>query len=573
VRRLLGSQEDVEYVGELKLDGAGIELVYENGWLVVGSTRGDGRVGEDVSTNLRFVPSIPWKLEPRTTEVPLKTAVRGEMILPIHAFERLNAARRTRGGAPFANPRNAAAGALRQFHDIDKKRLGALEFRAYAVVEGLPHDVRTQLQVLARLRAWGFEVSPQARLCPNVEAAVVYHEELLAQRNRLPIECDGAVFKVNRLDLQSELGTLPRSPRWAIAFKFPPAQETTRVEAIEAQVGRTGALTPVARLTPVRVGGVTVSHASLHNQDEVERKDVRVGDTVVVQRAGDVIPQIVGVLHEKRPASTQAYRLPSTCPVCHAATVRLAGEAVTRCPNLDCPAQLKNNLLHLASRAALDIDGLGEKLVEQLVERGFVRQLSDLFRLEPTTLAALERMGEKSTANLMASLARARNTTLPRFLIALGMRHVGSSIAELLASHFGDLEGLLRASREEIEAVPGIGPTIAESVQRFFADPRNQAEIRRLHELGVRWPSAERAPRREGPLVGKKLVLTGSLSGFSREETKQRIEAAGGHVVSSISKQTDYVVVGAEPGSKLRRAQELKIPLLDQATLETLLTQ
>jgi DNA ligase (NAD+) len=571
VRRILGSDVPVAYAGEPKLDGAGIELVYESGELVTGATRGDGRVGEDVTANLRLVLTIPRSLGDKGPKPPRHVSVRGEVILPIAGFERLNQKRAKRGEEPFANPRNAAAGSLRQLHDIDRERLRSLEFRAYAIGEGVPTGVRTQMQVLAALRGWGFVVSPESELCQDVEQTIVYHARMLKKRDALPIESDGTVFKVDRLDLQTEIGELPRSPRWAIAYKFPPQQETTVVEAIEVQVGRTGALTPVAKLRPVRVGGVTVSNASLHNQDELDRKDVRVGDTVLVQRAGDVIPQIVLVVKEKRPRGTHPFHLPVKCPVCGAAVVRLEGEAVTRCTNLDCPAQLKNNVLHMASRGALDVDGLGEKLVDQLVDRGLVKRLSDVFDLDEATLAGLDRMGEKSAANLVAALERARDTTLPRFLLALGIGHVGATVADLLARHFRDLDPLMHASIEEIDAVPGIGSTIAESVARFFADPRNAAEVKRLRQHSIRWPKGLPAPPREGPLVGKTLVLTGTLHGMSRDEAKARIEGAGGRVAGSVSKKTDYVVAGEEPGSKLAKAQELGVSVLDETGLEALL--
>jgi DNA ligase (NAD+) len=570
VRRLLQADAPIAYAGEPKLDGAALELVYENGRLAVGATRGDGRVGEDVTPNVREVRTIPDRLA--GDDAPARVSVRGEVVLPRKAFARLNRLRAERGEEPFVNPRNAAAGSLRQKDDVDVERLRSLEFRAYALAEGRPRAADTQMKALAQLRAWGFRVTEQAELCPDVEAALAYHARMQSARDTLPIEVDGTVFKVNRISLQEELGELPRAPRWAIAFKFPPQQETTVVEAIEVQVGRTGALTPVAKLRPVFVGGVTVSNASLHNQDEVERKDVRVGDTVVVQRAGDVIPQIVAVVPSKRPPGTRPWRMPKRCPVCGTEVVRLEGEAVTRCPDLDCPAQLRNNLLHLASRGALDIDGLGDKLVDQLVAGGHVKRLSDLYRLDAATLLGLDRMGERSAANLLAAIERSQETTLARFLIALGIRHVGEGVAELLASHFaGDLAALMEASQEEIDAIEGIGPTIAESVVRFFADPRNRSEIARLGELGVRWPRGRRRPRGEGPLAGKTFVLTGGLASLAREEAKQRIEAAGGKVTGSVSKKTDYVVAGADPGSKLGKAQELGVPVLDEAGLLALL--
>jgi DNA ligase (NAD+) len=428
--------------------------------------------------------------------------------------------------------------------------------------------------VARQLEAWGFLVSQERELCSDVDAAVAFHRRLQERRAALPIEIDGTVFKVDEIALQRDLGELSRVPRWAIAFKFPPQQQTTVVEDIFANVGRTGALTPVAKLRPVFVGGVTVSSASLHNQDEIDRKDVRIGDTVVIQRAGDVIPQVVMVVASKRPPRTRPWRLPEHCPVCGSAVVRAANEAVTRCPNLDCPAQLKNNLLHLASRGALDVDGLGEKLVDQLVETGRVRRLSDLFELDAIALSGLERMGKKSAANLVASLDAAKETTLPRFLVALGIPNVGETVAEVLAAHFGDLDGLLAANPEELEAVEGVGPVIGRSVVDFFADARNRAEVARLRELGVRWPAAQRPARREGgPLDGKTFVITGTLPGMTREEARRRIEEAGGKVAGSVSKKTSYVLAGDEPGSKFRKAQELGVAVIGATELEALLEE
>jgi DNA ligase (NAD+) len=574
IRRMLDREGTLAFLVEPKLDGAGVELVYRDGVLQVGSTRGDGRVGEDVTANLKQLLSIPLKLDEEHTAVPKLLSVRGEVVLPIARFERLNAARRQRGEEPFVNPRNAAAGALRQIHDVDQARLRALEFRAYAVGEGLPERVRTQSAVLETLASWGLQVSPDYLLCADLDAAIAYHQQILERRNALAFEIDGTVIKVNDLALQRDLGELSRVPRWAIAFKFPAQQETTVVEEIFASVGRTGALTPVAKLRPVFVGGVTVSNASLHNQDEVDRKDVRVGDTVVIQRAGDVIPQIVKVVTAKRPPRTRRYRLPERCPICADAVVRVEGEVVTRCPNPACPAKLKNRLLHMASRNALDVDGLGEKLVEQLVEREIVNRPSDVFALQAEALESLERMGRKSAENLIAALERSRETTLPRFLIALGIRDVGAGVADLLANHFGELEAIMNASSQELEAVEGVGPTIAESVSRFFADEDNRAEIARLRELGVRFPALKRVRADQaGTLSEKTFVLTGTLPGLTREEAKARIEAAGGKVTSSVSKKTSYLIAGEEPGSKLRKAQELGIAVLDAAGLEKLLRE
>ncbi|TDJ15385.1 MAG: NAD-dependent DNA ligase LigA [Deltaproteobacteria bacterium] len=564
----IGDEAEISYVGEPKLDGAGIELVYEKGLLTVGTTRGDGQTGEDVTANLKQAGSIPLRL--RGT-APDRISIRGEVALPVKAFKRLNAARLERGLEPFANPRNAAAGSLRQLHDIDLERLRSLEFRAYDLKENIPEGVLTQMQVLEQLRSWGFIVSEDSELCADIDAVVDYHRRMIEGRNDQRVEIDGIVIKLNRLDQQEELGTLSRSPRWAIAFKFPPQQAHTVIEDIEASVGRTGALTPVARLRPVHVGGVIVSNASLHNQDEIDRKDVRIGDTVIVQRAGDVIPQVVKVIKSKRPKRAKKWKLPKHCPVCNDPTVRLEGEVVTRCTNIDCPAQLKNNVRHLASRGALDVEGLGEKRVDQLVEQGLLRRLSDLFSLDRNALLSLERMGEKSADNLLAGLEKAKDTTLARFLIALGIQHVGETVAELMAGHFGDLDPLMAATQEDLEAIEGVGTIIAESLARFFADERNAGEVARLRELGLRWQKAE--PRRpgEGTLSGTTFVLTGTLVNMSRAVAKQRIQNAGGKVTSSVSKKTDYVVAGADPGSKLSQAQELKLAILDEAGLEKLL--
>ncbi|MBW2273417.1 MAG: NAD-dependent DNA ligase LigA [Deltaproteobacteria bacterium] len=578
IQRMLDREESaaIPLAAEPKLDGAGVELIYEKGVLARGLTRGDGQRGEEVTANLRAVLTIPLRLAGSET-IPDLVSVRGEVVLPLAAFRRLNESRVERDLEPFANPRNAAAGSLRMIHDVDQQRLRSLEFRAYTLTEGRPARLKTQIALLELLEGWGFLVSPGSQVCPDLPSAIAYHESLLARRSELPVEIDGTVFKVDELALQAQLGTVSRSPRWAIAFKFPPEQATTVIEAIEVQVGRTGALTPVAKLQPVRVGGVTVSNTSLHNQDEIDRKDVRVGDRVVVQRAGDVIPQVVRVELEARAKSKlepAPFRLPERCPVCDAEAVRLEGEVVTRCPNIDCPAQLKNNLRHLASRRALDVDGLGEKLVDQLVEQGLVGRLSDLFELDAETLAGLERMGEKSAANLVESLERASHTTLTRFLIALGIRHVGETVALLLAERFGDLDPMLAASAESMAEIDGVGPVIAESVERFFADPRNLAEVERLRKLGLRWEKREpKVPSaaETGPLCGKTFVLTGTLSA-PRDEFKRRIEEAGGKVTGSVSKKTDYVVAGEAAGSKARKAEELGVEILDEAGLEALLS-
>jgi DNA ligase (NAD+) len=570
ILRELDRSEPPTLVLEPKLDGAAVELVYEDGVLAVGSTRGDGQVGEDVTANLRQVVSLPLALAGATRG---RLSVRGEVVLPLRAFRRLNAERGKRGLEPFANPRNAAAGALRMLHEVDRERLRSLAFLAYGLGEGLPPGAKTQWAILEHLRSLGFEPSPGATRVTGLDAALAGYRDLLARRASLAFEIDGAVFKVNDLALQRDLGELARVPRWAIAFKFPPHQEHTRVLDIFVSVGRTGALTPVAKLEPVQVGGVTVSNASLHNQDEIERKDVRIGDTVIVQRAGDVIPQIVGVVTAKRPPGAEPWRLPERCPVCDTQAVREEGGAVTRCPNRACPAKLKNRLLHLAGRSALDVDGLGEKLVDLLLERGLVKELPDLFELDAETLAELPRMGEKSAQNLVAALARAKEATLPRLLVALGIPEVGATVAELLAARFGDLDPLREASVETLEEIEGVGPVIAKKVADFFADERHREELSRLRELGVRWPRTEPRPgaAHEGPLAGKTFVLTGTLPTLSRTEASERIEAAGGKVTGSVSKKTSYVVAGDAAGSKLAKARELGVAVLDEAGLLALL--
>jgi DNA ligase (NAD+) len=571
VQRQLDREGPVALLGEPKLDGLGVELVYEGGELTVGSTRGDGRVGEDVTANLKQVLSVPLALRGEAAE---RVSVRGEVVMTLAGFARLNESRALRGLEPFVNPRNAAAGALRQLREIDVERLRALEFHAYAIGEGAPARAARQRDLVAALEAWGFLTSPNWRVCADLDAALAYYGELLEHRHALPMEIDGVVFKVDDLALQRDLGELARVPRWAIAYKFPAHQETTVVEEIFASVGRTGAITPVAKLRPVFVGGVTVSSASLHNQDEIDRKDVRVGDTVVIQRAGDVIPQVVAVVHAKRPAGTKPYELPRECPVCGTAVARAEGDAVTRCPNRACPAKLKNRLLHMASRAALDIDGLGEKIVAQLLERELVTSLPDVFALTADQLAGLERMGEKSAANLTAALERAKQTTLPRFLVALGIPEVGENVAELLAAHFGDLDALMNAGAEELTAVDGVGPVIAERVAHFFADETHRAEVARFRALGVRWPRIARREAgagAEGPLAGKTFVLTGTLPTLARADAEARIKAAGGSVTGSVSKKTSYVVAGEAAGSKLRKAAELGVPVIDEAELLAIL--
>lgn len=566
VRRFLGGDEPIGYCSEPKYDGIAVELHYEDGELLQGSTRGDGRVGEDITHNLRTVSTIPLRLR---REAPELLEVRGEVFMRLDGFAELNQKRVAEGAEPFANPRNASAGTLRQL-DPAVAAARPLDIFVYGVGRGAePLGVASHRELLDALRDLGLKVNERLATSRGIEGAISFHERLEKERDSLPYEVDGTVVKVDSFSLREELGELDRSPRWAIAYKFPPRQETTLVREIRAYVGRTGTLTPVAVLEPVRISGVTVVHASLHNQDEVERLDVRVGDSVFVERAGDVIPKIVKVVKEGRAPGAQRYRLPETCPVCGSATLRLEGEVAVRCPNLECPAQVKERLRHFASRGGLDIDGLGAKLIDQLVEAGHVRKPSDIFELDRERLVALERMGEKSSENLLASIERARDASLARLIIALGIRHVGGRNAQVLAQRFRTVEALLAASREELETTDEIGPIIAESVHGFLADRANRREIERLLEqLKIRAPEAPRAPR--ATLTGKSFVLTGTLSD-PRPKVQRAIEAAGGKVTGSVSRTTDYLVAGEAAGSKRERAAELGVAIIEEAELRRLL--
>ena len=577
VREGLGRLDAIiEYAAEPKFDGLAVALHYERGQLVQGATRGDGYAGEDVTANLRTVRSIPLRLP--EDEAPAWLEVRGEVLMLKRDFQRLNEEARASGGKVFANPRNAAAGSLRQLDpSITARR--RLTFFAYGIgrVEGasLPPTHAGVMEWLSRLR---FPVATERRVVKGVDGLLSYYRALGARRHDLPYEIDGAVYKVNDLTDQERLGFVARAPRFAIAHKYPAEEAVTVVEAIEVNVGRTGALTPVARLKPVFVGGVTVSNATLHNQDEIDRKDVRVGDSVIVHRAGDVIPEIVGVVLERRPSPPpprfdilQHYPV---CPVCGSKVVREPGEAVTRCTGgLYCPAQRKQALLHFASRRAMDIEGLGEKLVDQLVDRGLVATPADLYRLDLPTLAGLDRMAEKSARNLLAAIDKSRETTLARFIYALGIPNVGEATARDLAQHFGSLDALLAADVEALQQVPEVGPVVARSIRDFLDEPHNRQVIEALRAAGIHWREAASSRPTPGPLSGKTFVLTGTLPHLSREQAKEMIEAAGGKVSGSVSKKTDYVVVGDNPGSKYARARELQIPLLNEDGLLRLLGQ
>src|SRR5512134_2724255 len=572
IRRELGLTEGdsaVEYSAELKFDGLAVNLRYEDGVLVRAATRGDGEEGEDVTPNARTIRAIPLRLSGVRAPV---LEVRGEVFLRRREFEQLNERQREAGEKVFVNPRNAAAGFLRQL-DAKATATRPLSFYAYGLGEVTGWNVPpTHSAVLDALESMGVAVASERRVVRGAEALVAYHAEIAAQRDRLPFDIDGVVYKVNRLDLQRELGFVSREPRWAVAHKYPAQEELTQVTGIDVQVGRTGKITPVARLAPVFVGGVTVSNATLHNEDYIRSLGLMIGDTVIVRRAGDVIPQVVSVLPDRRPKTARAFSMPDACPVCGSSVAREEGEKDLRCTGgLFCPAQRKQALLHFAGRRALDIEGLGDKLVEQLVDAGLVQTPADLFRLGLGALAGLDRMADKSASNVLTALERARSTTLERFIYALGIRHVGESTARDLARHFGSLDAVMDASEDELLQVTDVGPVVAASVARFFAERHNREVIEQLRAAGVRWTEGARHRPAAGKVAGKTFVLTGTLPHWTRDEAKDRIEAAGGKVAGSVSKKTDYVVAGAEAGSKLDKARELGIPVIDEARLKTLL--
>lgn len=570
VRRFLTTDKPVEYVSEPKLDGVAVELVYVGGELSVASTRGDGINGENVTANVRTIRSVPLHLQRRGSArpIPHRLEVRGEVIFPRAAFEELNRTRAKAGEPPFANPRNAAAGSLRQLDSrITAQRPLDIFLHSAGRIEGA--SFTTHWEFLEALQGWGLKINRFNRVCRDAHAVVAYHREMAEKRKALAYEVDGVVAKVNHLNLQRRLGEVSRSPRWAIAFKFKAQQGTTVVKDIVPSVGRTGVVTPVAELEPVGVGGVTISNASLHNMDEVERKDVRIGDTVLVERAGDVIPYIVKVVAEKRTGKERRFRMPERCPVCGSPIVREAGAAAYRCVGMRCPAKLRESVRHFASKHALDIDGLGEKLVEQLVDRGLVTDVADLYRLTKEALLGLERMGEKSAQNLLDAIEESKQTTLARLIYGLGIPQVGEHVASLLASEFGSIDALAQASEAELLAVREIGPETAHEIQAFFKLPGNRQVIHRLLKAGV-VPAAGARRAKEGPLEGKAFVLTGALS-IPRDEAIRRLEAQGAKVTSSVSRKTDYVVVGENPGSKLDQARKLGVAILDEAGLNKLL--
>ena len=572
VQDRLKNTDDLTYCCELKLDGLAVSILYENGVLVQAATRGDGTTGEDITSNVRTIRAIPLKL--RGDNIPQRLEVRGEVFLPQAGFEKINEEARRTGGKVFANPRNAAAGSLRQLDPrITAKR--PLTFFCYGVgvLEGgeLPRSHSARLQ---QFKFWGLPVSERVKLCHSPEEVLTYYRKVEEDRPNLGFDIDGVVIKVDSLALQEKLGFVARAPRWAVAFKFPAQEQMTFVRDVEFQVGRTGAITPVARLEPVQVAGVLVSNATLHNADEIERLGLRIGDKVVIRRAGDVIPQVVNVVLSERPEETREIVFPTHCPVCHSDVERVEGEVVTRCTGgLICGAQRKEALKHFVSRRALDVEGMGDKIIDQLVEKEYVHTPADLFQLTPGKLTGLDRMGPKSAQNVVDALEKSKETTFARFLYALGIREVGEATAAGLAAHFGTIEALEQASIDDLQKVPDVGIVVATHVRNFFAEESNREVIAQLRKEGVRWPApvVVNAEEIDSPFAGKTVVLTGSLSQLSRDDAKARLVALGAKVAGSVSKKTDLVIAGEAAGSKLAKAQELGIAVIDEDEMLRLL--
>lgn len=569
IQEKLKDTNPINFVCEPKLDGLAISLTYENGYLTKAATRGDGTVGEDITTNIRTIKSVPLRL--LGTDYPPHFEVRGEVYMPLAGFEQLNLEAQRNNEKIFVNPRNAAAGSLRQLDPtITAKRPLAIFFYGLGKVQAA---FKCHSEVLKKLPRWGLRVNPEWRLVMGIEECINYHQYILAKRKNLPYEIDGVVYKVDSFDLQQRLGFVARAPRWAIAHKFPAQEELTRIIEIKFQVGRTGVLTPVAKLEPVFVGGVTVSNATLHNMDEIARKDVRLGDTVIVRRAGDVIPEVVSVIMQNRSADSVPILLPSHCPICDAEVVRAEGEAAARCSGgLYCAAQRKEAIKHFASRRAMDINGLGDKLIEQLVDMGLVHHVADLYGLNQQQLTKLERMGDKSACKLVKTIEASKATTLSRFLYALGIRDVGETTAQNLANHLAELQTIIQASQEELQAIRDIGPTTAKQIHTFFHQAHNLEIIERLLKAGIHWPKPSSSINKQLlPLANQNFVLTGSLASMTREYAKEKLMQYGATISNSVSAKTGYVIAGTDAGSKLTKAQELGVKILDEAAFITLL--
>ena len=561
--RRLGKEQAIEYIAEPKLDGLAVELVYENGQFVNGSTRGDGTTGEDITQNLKTIRAIPLALRVETQSAPALLEVRGEVFIRKDDFKKLNKQQEENDKPVFANPRNAAAGSLRQLDSgITATRPLSIFCYQAGVVEGTTFE--THSEFLAALQNWGFPVNPEIKILNGIEEAITFHSNLKSHRNSLPYEIDGSVIKVNNYALREELGVRSRSPRWAIAGKFKAQQETTVIEDIVLSVGRTGAVTPVAKLQPVKVGGVVVSNVTLHNQDEIDRKDIRVGDTVLIQRAGDVIPQVVKVIKEKRPSNTSPFKMTNTCPECDHDVYRPEDEVVARCQNLSCPAQVKRRIEHFVSKNAMDIDGVGEKLIDQLVEKNLVKSVDDLYHLTLDQLSELERMAEKSAKNTISAIDNSKSTTFHRFVHALGIRNVGEHVAKVLEKSFtGNIEIFMKTNAEVLEDIDEVGPIVAETIVKFWADETNVNIVNNCFKLGISLESVKNET--EQIFMGKTFIFTGSLESITRKEGKEIVEARGGRVAGSVSAKTDYIVAGENAGSKLKKAEKLGIPVLTES--------
>lgn len=561
--RRLGKEQAIEYIAEPKLDGLAVELVYENGQFVNGSTRGDGTTGEDITQNLKTIRAIPLALRVETQSAPALLEVRGEVFISKDDFKKLNKQQEENDKPVFANPRNAAAGSLRQLDSgITATRPLSIFCYQAGVVEGTTFE--THSEFLAALQNWGFPVNPEIKILNGIEEAITFHSNLKSHRNSLPYEIDGSVIKVNNYALREELGVRSRSPRWAIAGKFKAQQETTVIEDIVLSVGRTGAVTPVAKLQPVKVGGVVVSNVTLHNQDEIDRKDIRVGDTVLIQRAGDVIPQVVKVIKEKRPSNTSPFKMTNTCPECDHDVYRPEDEVVARCQNLSCPAQVKRRIEHFVSKNAMDIDGVGEKLIDQLVEKNLVKSVDDLYHLTLDQLSELERMAEKSAKNTISAINNSKSTTFHRFVHALGIRNVGEHVAKVLEKSFtGNIEIFMKTNAEVLEDIDEVGPIVAETIVKFWADETNVNIVNNCFKLGISLESVKNET--EQIFMGKTFVFTGSLESITRKEGKEIVEARGGRAAGSVSAKTDYIVAGENAGSKLKKAEKLGIPVLTES--------